>query len=76
MVAFNRFFASVFLAIVCSSSGAFAAPLEPSAKLATHRVRSSGSAVPVEAYHPASTYQVRFSPPSQTIVENGNNTII
>ncbi|CAL1708409.1 unnamed protein product [Somion occarium] len=42
MTSFNKFFASVFLAILYSTTAAFAAPYAPSAKHATHRTFGSG----------------------------------
>lgn len=62
MVSFNKFFTSVFLAVVYASSTAFAAPWEPSAKYATHRVREVSSDLKLETYHPESTYEVCINP--------------
>ncbi|KAJ6620189.1 Fungalysin metallopeptidase-domain-containing protein [Mycena sp. CBHHK59/15] len=56
MVAFNKFFASVFLAIVYSSSG-LAAPRPVSSKHATHRVRSISPTLQLTTFHPASTFE-------------------
>ncbi|KAJ7463307.1 Fungalysin metallopeptidase-domain-containing protein [Mycena latifolia] len=56
MVAFNKFFTSVFLAIVyASSSLALTVPIN--SKHATHSVRSIANNVKIEVYHPASTYE-------------------
>ncbi|KAJ7194480.1 Fungalysin metallopeptidase-domain-containing protein [Mycena haematopus] len=56
MVAFNKFFTSVFLAIVyASSSAALTVPID--SKHTTHRVRSISNNVEIEVYHPESTYQ-------------------
>ncbi|GLB39380.1 putative fungalysin metallopeptidase (M36) [Lyophyllum shimeji] len=56
MVAFNKFFTSVFLAIAyASTTSAFAIPSE--AKHATHRTRHVGRGLKVEAFHPASSYE-------------------
>ncbi|KAJ6628602.1 Fungalysin metallopeptidase-domain-containing protein [Mycena sp. CBHHK59/15] len=56
MVAVNKFFKSVFLAIVYASSS-LAAPWPINAKHATHRVRSIANDVTIEVYHPVSTYE-------------------
>ncbi|KAK7055769.1 extracellular metallo proteinase mep [Favolaschia claudopus] len=55
MVAFNKFFTSVFLAIVyASSTGALTVPTN--SKHATHRVRAIANDVKIEVYHPESKY--------------------
>ncbi|KAJ7110217.1 Fungalysin metallopeptidase-domain-containing protein [Mycena crocata] len=56
MVAFNRFFASVFLAIVYASSG-LAAPWPATSKHATSRVRVIGRGLKLNTFHPESTYE-------------------
>ncbi|KAF9261300.1 hypothetical protein L218DRAFT_946124 [Marasmius fiardii PR-910] len=56
MVAFNKFFSSVFLAVLYATHGN-AAPWPMSAKHATHRVRSLGKGVQVEVFHPSSDYK-------------------
>ncbi|KAJ7895239.1 Fungalysin metallopeptidase-domain-containing protein [Mycena olivaceomarginata] len=56
MVAFNKFFASVFLAIVYASSG-LAAPWPASLKHATNRLRIVGRGLQFNTFHPESTYQ-------------------
>ncbi|KAJ7663453.1 Fungalysin metallopeptidase-domain-containing protein [Mycena rosella] len=56
MVAFNKFFTSVFLAIVyASSSLALTVPIN--SKHASHGVRSIANNVKIEVYHPVSTYE-------------------
>ncbi|KAJ7723080.1 Fungalysin metallopeptidase-domain-containing protein [Mycena metata] len=56
MVAFNKFFKSVFLAIVyASSSSALTVPTN--SKHATHRVRSIANGAKIETFHPVSTYE-------------------
>ncbi|KAF8056609.1 Fungalysin metallopeptidase-domain-containing protein [Lyophyllum atratum] len=56
MVAFNKFFTSVFLAIAYASvSSAFAIPSE--SKHATHSTRIVGRGLKVEAFHPSSSYE-------------------
>ncbi|KAJ7161771.1 Fungalysin metallopeptidase-domain-containing protein [Mycena crocata] len=56
MVAFNKFFQSVFLAIVyASSSLALTVPIN--SKHATHSVRTIANNVKIETYHPVSTYE-------------------
>jgi extracellular elastinolytic metalloproteinase len=57
MVAFNKFFASVFLAIVYASSG-LAVPWPASSKHATHRVRTVARGLKLNTFHPASTFEV------------------
>ncbi|KAJ7464297.1 Fungalysin metallopeptidase-domain-containing protein [Mycena galericulata] len=56
MVAFNKFFTSVLLAIVYASSS-LAATVPINSKHSTHRVRSIVNDVKIEVYHPASTYE-------------------
>ncbi|KAJ7469053.1 Fungalysin metallopeptidase-domain-containing protein [Mycena latifolia] len=56
MVAFNKFFTSVFLAIVYASSS-LAAPSPINSKHATHRTRELARGVKLETYHPVSTYE-------------------
>ncbi|KAJ6572791.1 Fungalysin metallopeptidase-domain-containing protein [Mycena vulgaris] len=56
MVAFNKFFASVFLAIVYASSG-LAAPWPASIKHATNRLRIVGRGLQLNTFHPESTYE-------------------
>jgi len=59
MVSFNKFFVSVFLAVVyASSSLALVTPIH--SRHATHgAVRNFGRGIKIEPFHPASTYQVR-----------------
>jgi extracellular elastinolytic metalloproteinase len=58
MVAFNKFFSSVFLAVVYASA-ATAAPWEATSKHATHRTRSVGKrGLTFSTFNPASTYEV------------------
>ncbi|KAJ7728177.1 hypothetical protein B0H14DRAFT_3618636 [Mycena olivaceomarginata] len=56
MVAFNKFFASVFLAIVYASSG-LATPWPASLKYATNRLRIVSRGLQLNTFHPESTYQ-------------------
>ncbi|KAJ7093323.1 Fungalysin metallopeptidase-domain-containing protein [Mycena belliarum] len=56
MVAFNKFFTSVFLAVVYASS-ALALTVPMNAKHATHATRMLAGNVKLEVYHPASTYE-------------------
>ncbi|KAF8156604.1 Fungalysin metallopeptidase-domain-containing protein [Crassisporium funariophilum] len=58
MVSFNKFFTSVFLAVVYASS-AMAAPWPSTSTLGTHRVRNVGRdlAVTLETFHPPSTFE-------------------
>ncbi|KAJ8087744.1 hypothetical protein PM082_006581 [Marasmius tenuissimus] len=56
MVAFNKFFSSVLLAVLYASYGN-AAPSTTGANHSTHRVRNLGRGLQVEAFHPASNYQ-------------------
>ncbi|KAJ7108331.1 Fungalysin metallopeptidase-domain-containing protein [Mycena epipterygia] len=56
MVAFNKFFASVFLAIMYASSG-LAAPWPVSSKHATHRLRTVGRGLKLNTFHPESTFE-------------------
>ncbi len=58
MVSFNKFFSSVFLAVVYASSVG-AVPLTSSAKHATHRTRSLANNLEIEVFNPPSTYEVR-----------------
>ncbi|KAG6816129.1 hypothetical protein H0H87_008441 [Tephrocybe sp. NHM501043] len=56
MVAFNKFFTSVLLAIAyASATSAFAVPSQP--RHATHRTRIVGRGLKVEAFHPSSSYE-------------------
>ncbi|KAJ7065817.1 Fungalysin metallopeptidase-domain-containing protein [Mycena amicta] len=59
MVALNKFFASVVLAVVCAATGAFAAPLEPTTSLKhlTNRLRIVGRGLQLNTFHPESTFQ-------------------
>ncbi|KAJ8074564.1 hypothetical protein PM082_015466 [Marasmius tenuissimus] len=56
MVVLNKFFSSVLLAVLYASFGN-AAPSTSSARHTTHRVRSIGSGLKVEAFHPQSDYK-------------------
>jgi extracellular elastinolytic metalloproteinase len=56
MVAFNKFFSSVFLA-VCYASTASAIPFSPSAKFTTHHTREISPSLKIETYHPESSYE-------------------
>ncbi|KAJ7895017.1 Fungalysin metallopeptidase-domain-containing protein [Mycena leptocephala] len=56
MVAFNKFFTSVFLAIVYASSS-LALTVPVNSKHATHRIRTIANNVKIETYHPVSTYE-------------------
>ncbi|KAJ8087751.1 hypothetical protein PM082_006588 [Marasmius tenuissimus] len=56
MVAFNKFFSSVLLAVLCATCGN-AAPWPTSSKHSTHRVRSLGNGLKVESFHPSSNYK-------------------
>ncbi|ESK87636.1 putative extracellular elastinolytic metalloproteinase precursor [Moniliophthora roreri MCA 2997] len=56
MVALNKFFSSVLLAVLYATYSN-AAPWPTSSKHGTHRVRNIGRALTVEAYHPASDYK-------------------
>lgn len=58
MAAFNKFFASVLLAVLYATTAVLAVPFAPDAKFATHRVRNVGRDLQVETYHPESTYEV------------------
>ncbi|PFH46766.1 hypothetical protein AMATHDRAFT_153918 [Amanita thiersii Skay4041] len=53
---FNKFFASVLLAVICASTG-LAVPWPSSAKLATHRVREIKRGLTIESFHPASKFE-------------------
>ncbi|KAJ7068336.1 Fungalysin metallopeptidase-domain-containing protein [Mycena amicta] len=56
MVAFNKFFNSVFLAILYASSvSALTVPIN--SKHATHGIRAIANGATIEAYHPESTYE-------------------
>ncbi|KAG7097960.1 hypothetical protein E1B28_005271 [Marasmius oreades] len=57
MATFNKFFSSVFLAVLYASSYGNAAPWPTNAKHGTHRVRTLGKGVQVEAFHPPSSYK-------------------
>lgn len=57
MVAFNKFFTSVFLAIVYASSS-LAAPSPIDSKHMTHRTREIAGGITLETFHPASNYEV------------------
>ena len=59
MVAFNKFFSSVLLAVLYASFSN-AVPSASDAKHSTHRVRHIGRGLKVETFHPASTYEVNF----------------
>ncbi|KAK1224020.1 hypothetical protein PQX77_013081 [Marasmius sp. AFHP31] len=56
MVAFNKFFSSVLLAVLCATYGN-AAPWPTSSKHSTHRVRALGNGLKVESFHPSSNYK-------------------
>ncbi|KAJ7155333.1 Fungalysin metallopeptidase-domain-containing protein [Mycena filopes] len=56
MVAFNKFFTSVLLAVMYASSG-LAAPWPVSSKHATHRVRNLARGLTLNTFHPESTYE-------------------
>ncbi|KAJ7852815.1 Fungalysin metallopeptidase-domain-containing protein [Mycena olivaceomarginata] len=56
MVAFNKFFTSVFLAIVYASSS-LAAPSPIDSKHTTHRTREIAGGITLETFHPASNYE-------------------
>ncbi|KAJ6571056.1 Fungalysin metallopeptidase-domain-containing protein [Mycena capillaripes] len=60
MVAFNKFFTSVLLAIVYASSS-LAAPSPIDSKHTTHRKREIARGVKLETYHPVSKYET-FGP--------------
>lgn len=58
MLAFNKFFTSVFLAVVYASI-ATATTIPTSVKHQTHRVRSVGRrGLEFETFHPESSFQV------------------
>ena len=59
MFAFKKVFASVFLAVLCAST-ASAVPYPVNSKFATHRTREISRDFKIEAYHPESSYEVRF----------------
>ncbi|KAK7038840.1 hypothetical protein VNI00_010470 [Paramarasmius palmivorus] len=56
MVAFNKFFSSVLLAVLYATYSN-AAPWPTSAKHGTHRVRNIGRGLSVEAFHPTTDYK-------------------
>ncbi|KAL0062589.1 hypothetical protein AAF712_010523 [Marasmius tenuissimus] len=56
MIAFNKFFSAVFLAVLCATYGN-AAPSPTGSKHSTHRVRSLDNGLTVELFHPSSSYQ-------------------
>ncbi|KAF9008254.1 Fungalysin metallopeptidase-domain-containing protein [Cyathus striatus] len=56
MVFFNKFLASIFLAVVYATT-ASAVPWPSSAKHATHRRRDLTPQLQIETFHPASTFQ-------------------
>ncbi|KAF9486175.1 hypothetical protein BDN70DRAFT_916399 [Pholiota conissans] len=56
MVSFNKFFSSVFLAIVYASTTG-AVPVESSVKHETHRARSLANNVNIEVFNPPSTFE-------------------
>ena len=58
MAAFNKFFASVLLAVLYAATATVAVPFAPDAKHTTHRVRNIGRGLQIETYHPESTYEV------------------
>lgn len=77
MAGFNKFFASVFLAVVYAKS-TLAAPSLPSAKFSTHRTTQLSSGVTIEAFHPPSTFEViirlsvtEYSNPSSQVFGTG-----
>ncbi|KAF7301727.1 Extracellular metalloproteinase mep [Mycena indigotica] len=56
MVAFNKFFNTVLLAVLyASSASALTVPID--SKHATHRVREIANGAKIETYHPESTYE-------------------
>ena len=63
MAAFNKFFASVLLAVLYATTATVAVPFAPAAKYATHGVRNLGRGLEIESYHPESSYEVRCSDP-------------
>lgn len=60
MVSFNKFFSSVFLAVVYASTVG-SVPLTSSAKHATHRTRSLANNLEIEVFNPPSTFEVTKS---------------
>ncbi|KAJ6563293.1 Fungalysin metallopeptidase-domain-containing protein [Mycena vulgaris] len=56
MVAFNKFFTAVYLAIVYATTS-FALTVPINSKHATHSVRSIANGAKIEVYHPESTYE-------------------
>lgn len=67
MVSFNKFFTSVFLAVVYGST-ALALVTAPEAKHATHRVREVGKGLKVVSFHPESSFEVCFYSCSATYI--------
>lgn len=59
MVSFNKFFTSVFLAVVYGST-ALALVTAPEVKHATHRIREVGNGLKVLTFHPESSYEVSY----------------
>ncbi|KAJ7028244.1 Fungalysin metallopeptidase-domain-containing protein [Mycena alexandri] len=59
MVALNKFFVSVVLAVMCTAAGALAVPqpAPASRKHATHRLRVVGRGLQLDTFHPVSTYE-------------------
>lgn len=58
MAAFNKFFASVLLAVLYATTATLAVPFAPDAKHTTHRVRNIGRGLQIETFHPESSYEV------------------
>ncbi|KAK1224031.1 hypothetical protein PQX77_013092 [Marasmius sp. AFHP31] len=56
MVAFNKFFSSVLLAVLCATYGS-ATPWPTSSKHSTRRVRSLDNGLKLESFHPSPSYQ-------------------
>jgi len=57
MIAFNKFFTTVFLAIAYANV-ASAAPWPSNAEHATHRMRQVARDLQIETFHPLSTFEV------------------
>lgn len=57
MIAFNKFFTTVFLAIAYANV-ASAAPWPSNEKHATHRLRQVARDLQIETFHPLSTFEV------------------
>ncbi|KAK7685033.1 hypothetical protein QCA50_011869 [Cerrena zonata] len=57
MAAFNKFFASVLLAVLYATTATLAVPFAPDAKHTTHRVRHVGRGLQIETFHPESSYE-------------------